>query len=49
MEATKTKTAKTNTRVSKSNTSVKKSRFAEFREKYPDGLITIIDMKAVLK
>jgi hypothetical protein len=49
MEATTTKTAKANARDSKPNTSVKKSKFTEFWEKHPNGTLTVLDRRAVLK
>jgi hypothetical protein len=49
METTKTKTAKVKAKDSQSDKNVKKSKFTEFHEKYPQGLITIVDRRAVLK
>jgi hypothetical protein len=44
-----TKTAKAKTKDSKPSASVKKSKFTEYWEKYPEGLLTVIDRRAVLK
>jgi hypothetical protein len=49
MEATTKKTAKAKAKDSKPETTVRKSKFTEFWEKYPDGILTVVDRRAVLK
>jgi hypothetical protein len=49
MKATATKTATANVKDSTTSAPVRKSRFTEFWEKYPNGILTIVDMKAVMK
>jgi hypothetical protein len=48
MEAT-AKTTKANVKAGKPNTTVRKSKFTEYWEKYPEGLLTVVDRRAVLK
>ncbi|GAB6011380.1 hypothetical protein [Viscerimonas tarda] len=49
METSTKKTAKANAKVTKPKTAVKKSKFTEFWEKNPNGILTIVDRRAILK